>query len=330
MTPARGFWTVQPGLGELRPQLLPRPGPDQALVRTLFSGISRGTESLVFRGAVPESEHQRMRCPMMEGDFPFPVKYGYSAVGIVEAGPAGLVGREVFALAPHQDRFVADAAMLHPLPPGLPARRAVLAPNMETALNIIWDAAPLAGERAMVIGAGVVGILVGFLLARFPAIAVTLVDRDPGRRLIADEFGLGFALPGEAPGEQDLIVHASGNPAGLVLAIDLAASEARILEASWFGDQPCTLPLGGAFHSRRLRLISTQVGQVAPPMRGRRTHAERLRLALSLLADPRLDLLLDGPTPFDSLPAAMPAILGSPGALCHVVTYPRGEPGCSR
>ena len=322
MSAARAFWTIGPGAGDLRAEALPSLAEGQALVRTRFSGISRGTESLVFHGRVPATEHARMRCPMMGGAFPFPVKYGYSAVGIVESGPPSLLGRTVFALAPHQDRFVADCAMLQPLPDTVPPRRAVLAANMETALNILWDASPLAGERAMVIGAGVVGLLAALLLARVPALSVTLVDRDPARAALAEKLGLAFAAPEDAPAEQELIVHATGNPAGLALAIDRAANEARILEASWFGDQPCAVPLGGAFHSRRLRLVSTQVGQVAAPMRGRRTHAQRLQLALGLLDDPRLDLLLDGPTPFDTLPAAMPGILGAPGALCHVVTYP--------
>lgn len=322
MSGARAFWTIAPGRGALQDEALAEPSEGEALVQTLFSGISRGTESLVFAGRVPASEHARMRCPMMGGGFPFPVKYGYSAVGTVERGPADLLGRTVFALAPHQDRFVAPVAMLHPVPEAVPPRRAVLAANMETALNIVWDATPLAGERAMVVGAGVVGVLTALLLARVPAVQVTLVDSNPARAALAEKLGLAFAAPDAAPAEQELIVHASGNPAGLALAIDHAATEARILEASWFGTAPCDIPLGGAFHSRRLRIVATQVGQVAAPMRGRRTHAERLRLALSLLDDPRLDLLLDGPTPFASLPAAMPRILGAAGALCHVVSYP--------
>lgn len=321
MIRARGFWAVAPGRGELRQEVLAAPARDQALVRTLYSGISRGTESLVFAGHVPASEYQRMRCPMMAGAFPFPVKYGYSAVGVVERGPDALLGQTVFALAPHQDRFVAALSMLHPLPPGVPARRAVLAANMETALNIFWDAAPLAGERIMVIGAGVVGTLAALLLARLPAADVTLVDRAPARAALAGALGLRFALPDRAPAEQELIVHASGDPAGLNLALACAADEARILEASWFGETPCPVPLGGAFHSRRLRIIATQVGRIAGAMRGRRSHAERLGLALGLLDEAGLDRLLDGPTRLENLPAAMPGILGAPGALCHVVTY---------
>jgi threonine dehydrogenase-like Zn-dependent dehydrogenase len=230
----------------------------------------------------------------------------------------------VFVLHPHQDVFVAPAAMCVAVPDAVPTRRAVLAANMETALNIAWDAAALPGERVLVIGAGVVGLLVAWLLARIPATTVTLVDLLPERAAIAARLGCGFALPGAAPGEQDLVVHASASEEGLRLALDRAAFEGRIVEASWFGDAAPALPLGGAFHRRRLRLIGSQVGSIAAPMRGRRSHAERLATALSLLADPVLDALLEPPTRFADLPAAMPRLLA--GGLCHVITYPSEEP----
>ncbi|WP_019012791.1 zinc-dependent alcohol dehydrogenase [Elioraea tepidiphila] len=318
---ARAFWTIGPGQGELRVETLPRPRADEALVRTLASGVSRGTESLVFAGRVPASQYAAMRCPFQAGDFPFPVKYGYSAVGIVEAGPPALIGRRVFCLHPHQDRFLAPAAMLHTVPETVPTRRAVLAANMETALNIAWDAAALPGERVLVIGAGVVGLLAAHLLARIPGVTLTAIDTDPGKARIAAALGLAFATPGEAPAEAELIVHASGSPDGLALALARAGFEARIIEASWFGDRVVPLPLGEAFHSRRLRLLSSQVGSIAATMRGRRSHAERLALALALLDDARLDALLDGPTPFADLPATMARLAASPGALCHLIAY---------
>ena len=318
---ARALWTVAPGRAELQSEALPEPRAGEAVVRTLATGISRGTESLVFAGRVPASQHATMRCPFQAGDFPFPVKYGYSAVGVVERGPGSLLGQRVFALHPHQDRFVVPAAMLTPVPDGVPSRRAVLAANMETALNIAWDAGVLPGERVLVIGAGVVGLLAAHLLARCPGVALTVVDRDPTKAEVASSLGLAFAAPGDAPGEAELIVHATGAPEGLALGLARAAFEARIVEASWFGDRPVALPLGEAFHSRRLRLISSQVGAVAAPMRFRRTHAERLALALALLDDARLDALLDGPTPFEDLPATMARLAEHPGALCHVVAY---------
>jgi 2-desacetyl-2-hydroxyethyl bacteriochlorophyllide A dehydrogenase len=321
MTAARAFWTVAPGQGGIRAEVLRAPGPGEALVETLASGISRGTESLVFQGRVPPSQHAAMRCPLQEGEFTFPVKYGYSAVGIVRAGPELLVGRRVFCLAPHQSAFLAPATMLHPVPDTVPTRRAVLAANMETAVNIAWDAAALPGERVLVIGAGVVGLLAAHLLAAIPGVSLTLVDPDRGKARIAAALGLAFAAPEDAPAEAELIVHASGAPAGLAFALSHAAFEARIVEASWFGDKHVALPLGEAFHSRRLRLISSQVGHIGGAMRGRRSYAERMALALALLADARLDALLDGPSLFDDLPDTMAALAAASGVLCHVVLH---------
>ncbi len=314
MRRARAFWTVAPGRGELREETLPSLAPGLLAVRTLASGVSRGTEALVFAGRVPAAEYQTMRAPLMAGAYPFPVKYGYSAVGRIADGD------RVFVLHPHQDAFVVPEPMCIPVPDAVPTRRAVLAANMETALNVVWDAAPLPGERALVVGAGVIGLLTAWLLARIPATDVTVVDLDLARAPIARWFGCDFALPDAAPGGQDLIVHASASEAGLRLALAAGGFEARIVEASWFGDAAPALPLGEAFHARRLRLIASQVGALAPRMRGRRTHAERLALALGLLAAPELDTLLEGPTRFEELPEAMPRIL-APGGLCHVVTY---------
>jgi hypothetical protein len=283
-------------------------------VRTLASSVSRGTEALVFAGRIPPSQYRAMRAPLMSGEFPFPVKYGYSAVGRTEHG------QRVFVLHPHQDVFIAPPSMCIPIPDSLPTHRAVLAANMETALNLLWDGAPLAAERMLVIGAGVVGLLTASLLARIPAARVTVVDIEPTREFLARSFGCDFAPPEAAPHDQDLVVHASASEAGLRLALACAGFEARIIEASWFGDTTPSLPLGEAFHARRLRLMASQVGAVAPPMRGKRSHAERLALALELLADPRYDALLEGPTRFEDMPDAMPRIL-APGGLCHVITY---------
>jgi threonine dehydrogenase-like Zn-dependent dehydrogenase len=322
---ARALWTVAPGRCEIRAEALPPRAPDQALVRTLATGISRGTERLVLAGRVPDSQRAAMRCPLQAGEFPFPVKYGYSAIGIVEDGPEALRGRRVFCLHPHQDRFLAPAAMCAPVPEDVPDARAVLAANMETAVNVLWDARPLAGERALVIGAGVVGLLVASLLARMPGMEVTVCDIDARRRAAAEALGARFAAPEDAPGERDLIIHASADPAGLRRALDLAGFEGRIVEASWFGTREASLPLGEAFHAKRLSIVSTQVGAVAPAMRGRRTHAERLALALTLLADARLDALAGPVTRFEDLPVAMPRLLdplaGEPAPFCPVVTY---------
>jgi 2-desacetyl-2-hydroxyethyl bacteriochlorophyllide A dehydrogenase len=324
---ANAFWTVAAGHGEIRVEELPEPGPDQVLVRTIASGISRGTERLVWQGRVPESQWPVMRAPLQAGDFPFPVKYGYSAVGVVEAGPAALIGRRVFCLHPHQDRFVAPAALCQVVPDRVPDLRAVLAANMETAVNVLWDAQPRIGERVLVIGAGVVGLLVGFLLAHIPGIDLTVCDPDAARGAVAEKLGARFAAPEEAPQDCDLLIHASGTPEGLRQALLHAGFEARIVEASWFGDRDAPLPLGEGFHARRLSLVSSQVGAVAAPMRGRRTQAERQALALSLLGtDIHLDALLGPSVPFEGLPGVMGRLLepvapGRPAPLCPVVTY---------
>ena len=216
MINTRAFWTVGAGRGEIRPATLPEPGLEELLIRSLASGVSRGTEALVFAGRVPPGQYDAMRAPLMDGTFPFPVKYGYSVVG------ERMDGGRVFVLHPHQERFLAPRSMCIPIPAAIPTRRAVLAANMETALNICWDAAPLAGERMLVIGAGVVGLLTASLLARVPAAEVTVVDINPARAALAESFGCEFVLPDAAPADQELIIHASASEAGLRLALDLS------------------------------------------------------------------------------------------------------------
>jgi NADPH:quinone reductase-like Zn-dependent oxidoreductase len=322
-TPANAFWVVEPGRGEIRPVPLGVLGPDRLRVRMLASGISRGTETLVFRGQVPASQHQAMRCPFQDGDFPGPVKYGYSAVGLVEAGPDGWAGRRIFCLHPHQDRFDLPVAAAVMLPDAVPTRRAVLAANLETALNGLWDAGAMAGDRIAIVGAGVVGGLVASLAARLPGTRVTLVDRDPARADLALALGCDFATPELAPGDQDLVIHASGAPEGLALALGLGGFEATVLDMSWYGDRPVSLPLGEAFHARRLTIRASQVGAVAPAQRPRWTHHRRLTLTLDLLADPVYDRFIDGETAFADLPRTMARLAEDPaGALCRLVLYP--------
>lgn len=318
---ARALWFAAAGMCETRNEVLTPPVEGQVRVRMLFSGISRGTENLVFNGGVPVTEFERMRGPHMGGTFPFPVKYGYSAVGEVEAGAASLLGRIVFCLHPHQDLFIAGDAAVIPLPGGLPPARAVLAANMETALNIVWDANILPGDRVAVFGAGVVGALVAHVAAQIAGTDVLLIDPNPARRSLADKLDLDFASGEEVTGEFDVLVNASGSPEALARAIELAGQEARIVEASWYGDRPVSLPLGGAFHARRLTLASSQVGSVPSVKRVRWTHERRLAKALDLLRDERLDALVSGETRFADIEAAYPAILADPETLCHRIRY---------
>jgi len=318
---ARALWITGPGRVALLDEPEPVAGNSAVVVETLYSGISRGTERTILRGGVPASEHQRMRCPMQAGDFPWPVKYGYAAVGRVHDGPEALTGRTVFVLHPHQTRFQAPAAMCLPLPGTVPPERAILAANMETALNIVWDAAIGPGDRAAVIGAGVVGALVGRLAARVPGTEVTLVDVNPARASVATVLGCAFAPPEEAPRECDVVIHTSASAAGLETALGLAGREATVVEASWHGDRAVGVTLGGAFHSQRLRIVSSQVGGLPPSRAPRWSHRRRLATALNLLADPALDALISGETAFEDLAEHYGAILDDPATLCHRVRY---------
>ena len=323
---ARAFWLTAPGQGELRDELLPPPGPGEVQVRTLYTAISRGSEGRVFRGEVPPSQYQAMRAPFQQGDFPAPVKYGYCNVGFVEAGPAALLGKIGFCLYPHQDRYVVPAAALTLIPAAIPPGRAVLAANLETALNVLWDAAPRLGDRITVIGAGVVGCLIARLAGKLPGCRVQMLDVAADKAAIAARLGVAFAAPEQAEGNQDVLIHASGSPAGLATALSLAGFEATVVEASWFGTQPVSLPLGEDFHAKRLYLRSSQVSQIATAQRGRWTYQRRMAMVMDLLDDPALDVLISGESWFADLPQVM-AELSQPatGVLCQRMVYFNGS-----
>jgi threonine dehydrogenase-like Zn-dependent dehydrogenase len=315
---SRQFWITAPGRGEIVQAELPPRRKDEVLVRTLYSAISRGTESLVFRGEVPPSQYEAMRAPFQDGEFPGPVKYGYTSVGRIEEGQEGLV----FCLYPHQDLYCVPAAAVTPVPDFVPATRAVLAANMETAVNVFWDARPTAGDRIVVIGGGVVGLLVAWLCGQVPGARVTVVDVNPAREPIAKELGVGFDTEPPREAHVDLVVHASGQPEGLMSALTVAGMEATIVDASWYGSKPVTLPLGETFHSRRLVLKSSQVGRVPPDRASRWTVGRRMSLALELLRDSRLDALMTGESAFDELPTVLATVSRQPGAtLCHRIRY---------
>ena len=320
---ARSIWYTQPGMAEMRTTPLSAPREGQALVKTLFTGISRGTERLVLAGAVPESERARMRAPMQEGEFPFPVKYGYCAVGTVEVGPPDLMRRTVFCLHPHQDQFVAPVGMLVPIPDGIPARRATLAANMETALNAVWDSGSGPADRIVVVGAGIVGLMVTALTARIPGADVTVIDVAEDRRAIVESFGARFeTVPSPASSGADVVFHTSVSAAGLNTAIACAGLEGTVVEMSWYGDRDVPVRLGGAFHSQRMKLVSSQVGHVSPGHRPRWDYRRRIEAALRLLADARLDALVTDEIAFADAPKLLPQILG-PGAsgLAPVIRY---------
>ncbi|MGX1305901.1 threonine dehydrogenase-like Zn-dependent dehydrogenase [Amorphus suaedae] len=322
-TTASALWYSGSAEAEIRTEELAGLPPGAVRVRALASGISRGTERLVFLGDVPESEYERMRAPFQAGDFPGPVKYGYASVGLVEAGPDALLGRRVFALHPHQTHYDVPADAVAALPDDLPTDRAVLAANMETALNAVWDSGLGPGDRVTVVGGGVLGLLVARLAVRTPGTEVTVLDADPDRHAIAERFGASFALPRDAEGDRDIVFHTSASGTGFDTAVRLCGVEAKLVELSWYGTKPVLASLGGAFHSRRLTLQSSQVGSVSPGRRVRWSHARRLAKALELLCDPVLDELLDTPIAFTDLPARLSGMLAIGGGFrCPVVHYP--------
>lgn len=323
---AFAFWVTEPGRGEIRPVRLPDPGPDEVVVRTRYSAVSRGTESLVFTGRVPPDQYEAMRAPFQDGDFPGPVKYGYLNVGVVETGD--LQGRTVFCLYPHQDRYVVPAAAVLPVPDGVPPERAVLAGTVETAVNALWDAAPLVGDRVAVIGAGMVGCCIARIAAQVPGARVTLVDVRADRAAVAAGLGAEFATPEQIAGPYDVVIHTSATAAGLRLSLELLRPDSAVIELSWYGSDEVALPLGGFFHSRRLGIRASQVGAVAPARRATRTTRDRLAFALELLRDPAYDCLLQDRSAFADLPAVLPRVVASPG-LCHVIDYSTGADPCS-
>ncbi|MFK7891817.1 MAG: zinc-binding alcohol dehydrogenase [Granulosicoccus sp.] len=316
------FWVTGEAKGELMREPLNACDKAHVKVRTLYSAISRGTEMLVFNNRVPVSEHEHMRAPFQGGNFPYPVKYGYINVGVVEEGPDYLRGKTVFCLYPHQKRYVVPVDAVTVVPENIPPARAVLAANMETAVNALWDANVNIGDQVSVVGAGVIGCLVAYLASRITGCQVELIDNNASRLETARLLNVAFATPENAATERDLLVHASASESGLNTAIRLAGMEAKIIELSWFGDRTVSASLGGAFHSKRLQICCSQVGQIAPAQRARWSYSRRLKLAISLLDNPMLDCLISGESQFEQLPGLMQVLSrGEPNTLCHRIRY---------
>lgn len=322
---AQAYWVTGSGHGELRPEAIPTPGPQEALVRTLYSGVSRGTERVVHEGRVPARVAERMHAPHQEGDFPGPVKYGYLSVGVVEQGPDTWIGKTVFSLHPHQDFYVVPTNQLTAIPEDVPARRAVLTGIVEVAINALWEAGPRLGDRVAVVGGGLVGGVLATILRKYPLGRLQLVDADAEKRNLAEKLNINFALPDEAENDCDIVFHCSASNEGLKLSLQLAGDDSDVIELSWFADKEVTLPLGEDFHARRLTIRSSQVGAVALPRRHRRTNAQRLELAAATLKDPVFDTFLSSECQFQNLPTSLVKLFEKPGGFCHVVAYPKPE-----
>ncbi|MEV7661336.1 zinc-binding alcohol dehydrogenase [Paenarthrobacter sp. NPDC089316] len=322
---ATAYWVTKSGDGELRPESIENPKEEEALVRTLYSGVSRGTERVVHEGRVPERVADLMQAPHQEGEFPGPVKYGYLSVGVVEQGPEEWVGKTIFSLHPHQDFYVVPTSQLTPIPADVPARRAVLTGIVEVAINAIWEAGPRLGDRVAVVGGGLVGGVLATLLRKYPLGRLQLVDADPEKRNLAEKLGIEFTDPKDAKDDNDIVFHCSASNEGLKLSLQLAGDDSDVIELSWFADKEVTLPLGEDFHARRLNIRSSQVGAVALPRRHRRTNAQRLQEAAAQLKDPLFDTFLTSECQFQNLPSTLVKLFERPGGFCHVVAYPNPE-----
>ncbi|MBY0511852.1 MAG: zinc-binding alcohol dehydrogenase [Rhodospirillaceae bacterium] len=321
MPQSDALWYVADGRVETRAVDVPALHNGEVRVAARYSGVSRGTERLVLQGRVPPSEYERMRCPRQEGAFPFPVKYGYALAGVIEDGPKEHLGRNVFLLHPHQRVLNAPRTDVHFLPKDVPLRRAALAANMETALNVIWDADVLPGDKVLIVGGGVLGLLIAGIAARIPGTTITVADTDATRAAAIEKMGAVFATPDNAPPEQDVVIHTSSSEDGLRTALRCAGTEARVVEASWFGNRAIAVPLGEAFHARRLQLVSSQVGAVPAARRARWTYARRMAAALDLLRDARFEALITNEIAFADAPAKLPAALTSNAGFMTILTY---------
>lgn len=323
---ARAYWTTGPRQGRILTTTLHDPGDGEVLVRTLHSGISRGTELLVHRHQVPAEIAGAMRAPHQDGELPDAVKYGYLNVGIVEAGPGELLGRRVFCLFPHQDRYVVDAADVTVLPEDVPSRRAVLAGTVETAVNAVWDSGVTLGDRVAVVGAGMVGLGVALLLKRFPLQRLQVIDVDTTRGSLADSLGLEFRCPSEADGDADVVVHTSATADGLATGLGLLGAEGELIELSWYGTRSPEVPLGADFHARRLTIRASQVSRIAPARAARRGFPDRMAIALESLRDDAFDALLSPAVDFADLPTVMQDLDAGRGSpLCTLVNYPDNQ-----
>ena len=324
---ADALWYLEPGQANVQTETVEPASPEDCLVTALHSAVSRGTESLIFHGRIPPSEYQRMRAPFMGGQFPFPVKYGYCHVGLVEQGSAELEGQRVFSLHPHQSAFFARPSTLCPLPDALPGTRAVLAANMETALNAVWTAKVGPADHVTIVGAGVVGLLVAYLCGQIPGTQVCVIDPFEGRATLCHALGVQYLHPDRIDDalarDCDVVFHTSGNPKGLETALACAGNEAAVIELSWYGNRIVPVSLGQAFHSRQLRLLSCQVGHIESSHLPRWDYRRRLVAAIDLLLDDRLDCLLEPAIALAEVPARLNRLFDPDHpALCQVIDYP--------
>jgi 2-desacetyl-2-hydroxyethyl bacteriochlorophyllide A dehydrogenase len=323
---AVSVWLPRAREVELRRESVANVQPSDVRIAAIASAISHGTEMLVFRGLVPEG--LELDLPTLRGSFTFPIKYGYASVGrVVEAGAdvgCLAVGDAVFVHHPHQSTYVVPATMPIRLPDGLDPLLGVFLANVETAVNVVVDAAPRLGERVAVFGQGVVGLLITQLLRRTGVSQIVVVEPVAQRRDLALALGADVALEsGGSISDVDLAIEVSGNAAALDAALNSVAFGGTVVVASWYGTKTVPLMLGGAFHRRRLRIVSSQVSTIDAALQPRWTHQRRLALASQLLSELELTSLITHRFPIDRAAEAF-ALVDQHGdqTIQVVLTYP--------
>lgn len=336
--PATALWFPRARTVELRREVLPAPGPGEVRVRALASGLSHGTEMLVYRGEVPAGTG--LDLSTLRGSFAFPISYGYASVGRVvsaaEDVDAPRPGDLVFVHHPHQTGYVVPASLPVILPADLPPELGVFLANVETAINVMLDAHPRLGERVVIFGQGVVGLLLTQLARRTGVERIVTVDPIPLRRELSLRVGADVSLaPGDSVAAKlrdltggvgaDLAVEASGNPAALAAALNCVAAEGTVVVSSWYGTKEVTLPLGEAFHRGRIRLVSSQVGSIDPALTARWNHRRRLDLARDLLPTLLLAPLITHRVPFVDAAEAYALVDRHHGESVQVVLSYGGE-----
>ncbi|MEM9671559.1 MAG: zinc-binding alcohol dehydrogenase [Bacteroidota bacterium] len=320
MTDTTALWHLSERESSIRSQSLPPLKTDECLIESLFSLVSSGTETLVANGQVPAELQDSMQVPYMEGSFGFPLKYGYSLVGKVIEGSENLVDRYVHLLHPHQQHCVVKETDVTVIPEGIPPQRAVLASNLETALNAVWDSHLSAGDRVLVVGMGLIGSLVALLASQFPATQIRVAETDPTRQSLAREQGFSLYDPSDTP--FDVAFHSSGSSTGLQTAIDAVGYEGQVIELSWYGTRSAEVKLGGSFHQQRKQIISSQVSQLPAHRQARWDYRRRKQTVLDLLQDDGWDDFLTATVDFTDVPALFDQLrLGDRSQLSWTLRY---------
>ena len=317
---AQSFW-VNKKRGSIKKELLNQSlGNDELLVKAYYSGISYGTEKIVHDSQVPANQYEFMRAPHQVGEFNKEVKYGYLSVGKVVVGPKSMMNKMVYTMFPHQSMYILKSSLATLIPSHIPYKRALLTANMETAINAMWDSQPSIGDNTYVIGAGIVGILMAYVLSSTFGIKVTVIDNNASKKKLCKFFNIDFENNINCIKDPDIIFECSGNASVLSDLINNSTLETKICILSWYGKQQSKIKMGENCFSRRLEIIFSQVGNITPIQSKKWDNLSRRALALKLLDNKKLDSLIDKQEiKLKELPNFFKK--GNTNGLCKVVKY---------